>query len=274
MCPRVALFLIQLSVVSHPRIEVRAMSEFTRRDFMQAAGVAAVAATLVGSAGAEGESGVAKVALVPGAVDEKGEYALPKLPYAYDALEAAIDAKTMEIHHTKHHAGYVTGLKGALDELAKARAAGDFALVEHWSKKASFHAGGHFLHCIFWDCMGPAGGGEAAGALADRIKADFGSHEAMWKQFAAAAKAVEGSGWARLTLDVPSRRLMILQGQNQNLLSTFAEIPLLVLDVWEHAYYLRYQNKRADYVDAFAKVIDWQRIGARYDAAAKALSAS
>ncbi len=248
------------------------MSGIERREFLQAAG----AATLLGALGACAHPGVATAEgsgvpgpaaqLVPGAVGLDGRYALPHLQYAYNAVEAAIDAETMEIHHTKHHQSYVTGLNGALDKLAEARAAGDFAMVEHWSRKVSFNAGGHFLHCIFWDCMGPAAT-TPPGDLAAAIARDFGSQESMWAQFAAAAKAVEGSGWARLSLDMPSRRLLVLQGQNQNLLSTFAEIPLLVLDVWEHAYYLRYRNKRADYVDAFAKVIDWQRVGARYDLA-------
>lgn len=248
------------------------MGTLERREFIQAAGAATVLGALAacahpGSATAQGSGGPGPAAqLVPGAVGLDGRYALPNLPYAYNALEDAIDAETMELHHTKHHQSYVAGLNGALDKLAEARKSGDFAMVEHWSRKASFHAGGHFLHCIFWDCMG-TGGGAPEGDLAAAIGRDFGSQELMWAQFAAAAKAVEGSGWARLSLDIPSRRLLVLQGQNQNLLSTFAEIPLLVLDVWEHAYYLRYRNKRADYVDAFARVIDWRRVGARYDLA-------
>lgn len=249
------------------------MNDSARRDFLKTAGAAAVLGALAGPALAgsevQGETTAGKTAtLIPGAMNAEGEYALPKLGYAYDALEAAIDAQTMEIHHSKHHAGYVAGLKGALGELAKARESGNFDMVEHWSKKASFNAGGHFMHCIFWDCMGPNGGGEATGALGAAIARDFGDHQKFWNQFAAAAKTVEGSGWARLSFDLASRRLMVLQGQNQNLLSTFAEIPLLVIDVWEHAYYLRYQNKRGEYIDAFAKVIDWNKVGARFDAAA------
>lgn len=249
------------------------MNDNTRRNFMKTAGAAAVLGALAAPAlaGGDGEGSVTSVAsatLIPGAMNAEGEYALPKLAYSYDALEAAIDAQTMEIHHSKHHAGYVAGLKGALGELAKARETGNFDMVEHWSKKASFNAGGHFMHCIFWDCMGPNGGGEATGKLGEAIARDFGSHAKFWGQFSAAAKSVEGSGWARLSFDLASRRLMVLQGQNQNLLSTFAEIPLLVIDVWEHAYYLRYQNRRADYVAAFEKVVDWNKVGARFDAAA------
>jgi len=249
------------------------MNDSPRRDFLKTAGAAAVLGALAAPALAGGDQEGKMpppllTSLVPGAVNTEGEYALPKLAYDYDALEAAIDAQTMEIHHGKHHAGYVAGLKSALAELAKARETGNFELVEHWSKKASFNAGGHFMHCIFWDCMGPKGGGEASGALGEAIARDFGDYQKFWNQFAAAAKTVEGSGWARLSFDLASKRLMVLQGQNQNLLSTFAEIPLLVLDVWEHAYYLRYQNRRGEYIDAFANVIDWNRIGARYTAAA------
>lgn len=202
--------------------------------------------------------------LVPGATDANGRYVLPDLPYPSNALEAVIDSETMELHHGKHHKAYVDGYNQAEAELKKARESNDFSLVEHWSRKATFHAGGHVLHCIFWDCMGP----EATtpeGSLAEAIRRDFDSTDAMMKQFAAAAKAVEGSGWARLSYDLASGKLVVSQGLNQNLLTNFAEVPLLVLDVWEHAYYLRYQNRRAAYVDAFPKVIDWRRIGARFD---------
>lgn len=247
----------------------------SRRDFLKDSAAAGATLALLGAAGiaaAQDKGGDRRdipmallSSLVPGAVDDAGTYVLPKLAYAYDALEAAIDARTMELHHTKHHNAYVTGANKALSELAKMRESGDFALVEHWSRKLSFNAGGHVLHCIFWDCLGPKPAAQAEGALSKAIARDFGSQEAMWKQFAAAAKAVEGSGWARLSWDLASGKLTIMQGLNQNLLTNFAEVPLLVLDVWEHAYYLRYANDRGAYVDAVAKIIDWAKISARFE---------
>lgn len=202
--------------------------------------------------------------LAPGAVDETGAWVLPKLGYDYAALEPHIDAKTMEIHHTKHHDAYVKGVIANEAKLAEARAAGDFALVEYWSLKASFNGGGHILHCIFWDCMGPNAGGEPTGALAEAIARDFGSFAAMKAQFSAAAKAVEGSGWGLLSYNFASGKLAVSQGKNQNLLTVWAEVPLLALDVWEHAYYLKYQNQRAAYVDAWWNVVDWNKVAARY----------
>lgn len=190
----------------------------------------------------------------------KGEYTLPKLTYAYDALEPHLDKATMEIHHAKHHQAYVTGLNKALAELKKSRDAGDFGLVKHWSRELAFHGGGHINHCLFWITMAPAGqggGGEPGGALAEAITRDFGSFDAFSKHFHAAAGAVEGSGWAWLVYDRIARRLMIQQMEKQqNLLVTMVS-PLLGCDVWEHAYYLKFQNKRADYVKAWMNVINW-----------------
>ncbi|MDX2175265.1 MAG: superoxide dismutase [Candidatus Sumerlaeia bacterium] len=239
-----------------------------RRDFLAGAAVFGAAAALspLGAAAQEAAAGKGFAALFPGAAGADGKYALPALPYAYDALEAAIDAQTMELHHSKHHAGYVNGANANLAALAKARETGDFAQVEALSKKLTFNAGGHLLHCVFWDCMGPDGGGAPTGDLAKALDAEFGSFDAFWAHFAAATKAVEGSGWGKLSYDLSTGRLFISQGQNQNLLTTFGEVPLLALDVWEHAYYLRYQNRRADYVDAWRNVVDWRRVGARYEA--------
>ena len=144
-------------------------------------------------------------------------HTLPELPYAYDALEPHIDAKTMELHHSKHHAAYVKGLNEAEAALAKARAANDYAMVQYWSKRAAFNGGGHFLHSMFWTVMAPAGkggGGVPEGALMDHITRDFGSFEAFKAQFSAAAAAVEGSGWALLVYRPADDRLVILQAEN------------------------------------------------------------
>lgn len=191
------------------------------------------------------------------------EHTLPPLPYPYDALEPYIDGKTMELHHSKHHQAYVDGLNRAERELARARATGDFTYVEYWSKKAAFNAGGHFLHTLFWHIMAPpgkGGGGEPTGLLRQLIERDFGSFDAFRHHFAAAALAVEGSGWALLHYRPADGRLVILQAENQHKLTPWGTIPILGIDVWEHAYYLKYQNRRKDYIDAWWNVVNWAQV--------------
>jgi Fe-Mn family superoxide dismutase len=199
---------------------------------------------------------------------DAGRYVLPPLPYAYDAVEEAIDAQTMELHHTKHHQAYVTGLNNALAKLAEARANSDYALVQHWSRQVAFHGGGHALHAIFWKNMATVDQrGEPAGELLAVIERDFGSVDAFKAHFSAAAGAVEGGGWGILGLCPMSRKLIVLQGENQQKLTVWGMTPLLVLDVWEHAYYLRYQNRRADYVKAWWSVVNWNDVAQRFAAA-------
>lgn len=190
-------------------------------------------------------------------------YELPALPYAYDALEPHIDEQTMHLHHDIHHKGYVDGLNKALDMLDAARSGGDFGLVKHWEREAAFHGSGHFLHTIFWQNMGPGKGGEPGGAVRQQIDKDFGSFEAMRKQFSAAATAVEGSGWALLVWEPNAGQLEVLTAEKHQNLTQWGVVPLLVLDVWEHAYYLKYQNKRAAYVEAFWNVVNWDDVAAR-----------
>jgi Fe-Mn family superoxide dismutase len=192
---------------------------------------------------------------------------LPPLPYAYNALEPHIDEQTMHLHHDIHHKGYVDGLNNAEKKLAEARAAGDYALVKHWSREAAFHGSGHFMHALFWPNMAPAGkggGGEPTGALAEQIKKDFGSFEAFRKHYSAAAVAVEGSGWAVLAWQPQGSQLVILQSEKHQQLTQWGVVPLLVCDVWEHAYYLKYQNKRAAYVEAWWNVVNWADVAARF----------
>ncbi|GMW03834.1 MAG: superoxide dismutase [Mn] [Candidatus Hydrogenedentota bacterium] len=233
--------------------------ENTRRDFFKSTtGIAAAAAiagapfAFTGSAAAQESAGALT------------DHQLPPLPYDYNALEPYIDEQTMRLHHDKHHLGYVNGLKAAEAALAKARAAGDFALIEYWSKKAAFHGGGHFLHTMFWEIMAPngkGGGGEPTGALADQIKRDFGSFAAFKAQFSAAAKGVEGSGWALLHYRPVDDRLIVLQAENQHKLTGWNSGPVLGIDVWEHAYYLKYQNDRGKYVDEWWNVVNWTKVG-------------
>ena len=191
---------------------------------------------------------------------------LVPLPYPYNALEPYIDEQTVHLHHDLHQKGYVDGLNSAEKKLADARAAGDFALVKHWSRELAFQGSGAFMHEFYWANMGPAGkggGGEPTGALAEQIKQDFGSFEAFKKQYSAAAVAVEGSGWAVLAWQPQGKQLVILQPEKHQQLTQWGVVPLLVCDVWEHAYYLKYQNKRAAYVEAWWNVVNWADVAAR-----------
>ncbi|HSR52709.1 MAG TPA: superoxide dismutase [Acidobacteriota bacterium] len=195
---------------------------------------------------------------------------LPPLPYDYDALEPHIDEATMRLHHDIHHNGYVTGLNNAEDKLKEARQSGDYGLAKHWEREVAFHGSGHFMHSIFWPNMSPNGGGRPSGELAQAIDRDFGSYEAFEAQFKAVSGAVEGSGWGVLAYQTQSGQLTILSVEKHQNLTQFGCLPLLVLDVWEHAYYLKYQNKRAAYVDAFFNVIDWGNVADHFKKAQKA----
>lgn len=194
---------------------------------------------------------------------------LPPLPYPYDALEPYIDEQTMRLHHDLHHKAYVDGLNNAEAKLAEARQAGDFALVKHWSREAAFHGSGHLLHAIFWPNMIPASQAKPApeGALARAIERDFGSFEAFKAQFIAASVAVEGSGWGILAYRPADDSLVILTAEKHQNLTQWGVVPLLVLDVWEHAYYLKYQNRRAEYVKNFFHIINWDDVAERYNKA-------
>jgi superoxide dismutase, Fe-Mn family len=199
-------------------------------------------------------------------MDAAGEYMLPALPYAYDALEPHIDAQTMKLHHDMHHAAYVKGLNSALAQMADARAKNDYAAIGTAAQQAAFHGSGHILHSIFWQNMtAPAKSGAPAGDLKKRIETDFGSEKAMLEQFKQTAVKVEGSGWGILAWEPLGKRLVILQAEKHQNLTQWGSVPLLVCDVWEHAYYLKYQNRRAEYVDNFLKVVNWENVAARLD---------
>jgi len=192
------------------------------------------------------------------------KHELPPLPYAYDALEPVYDEQTVRLHHDKHHAAYVAGLNNAEEKLAAARQTGDLALIQHWEKQLAFHGSGHILHTLFWENMAPKAGGDPSGVLADQITNDFGSIEAFRKQFSAAAVAVEGSGWALLAWSREFKKLYILQVENHQKLALQGSIPLLILDVWEHAYYLKYENRRAEWVEAWWNLVNWKDVEKRF----------
>ena len=204
-----------------------------------------------------------------------GPFTLPELPYAYDALEPHIDAKTMEIHHSKHHAAYVNNANKALagnEDLSKMSV---WDLVAHLDEVPDEirttlrnNAGGHANHSLFWLMMKPGGGGRPSGELAGAIDENFGSYEEFQKEFSAAAMKVFGSGWVWLSV-TPDGEMVIETTPNQDNPMMNGGTPLLGLDVWEHAYYLKNQNRRADYVDAWWNVVDWGYVAQRYAEAKK-----
>lgn len=193
-----------------------------------------------------------------------GGHKLPSLPYSYNALEPYIDAETMRIHHDQHHRSYVEGLNKAETMLARARANNDFELITHWEREAAFHGAGHYLHTIFWNVMSPSGGGNPQGELAEQIIRDYGSIEAFKQHFSQAAEKVRGNGWAILVWSLRAQHLEILQAEHHQNATQWDVIPLLVLDVWEHAYYLTYRNKRAEYIEAWWNVVNWAHVQDRY----------
>lgn len=190
-------------------------------------------------------------------------YTLPELPYDYAALEPHISAKIMELHHGKHHKAYVDGANLAVEKLAEARDSGDFASINKLEKDLAFNVGGHVNHSVFWQNMSPEGGGAPQGEIAAGIADHFGSFEKFQAQFTAVAMGVQGSGWAALVWDSLGQRMNIHQFFDQQANFPAGSVPLLLLDVWEHAYYLDYQNVRADYVKAFWNIINWSDVQAR-----------
>jgi Fe-Mn family superoxide dismutase len=198
-------------------------------------------------------------------------FKLPELPYDPKALEPHIDARTMEIHHGKHHQAYINNLNAAIegrDEL-KGKTAIELildleALPESIRTAVRNNGGGHVNHSLFWTVMGPRGGGRPSGSLAGAIDAAFGSFEGFQKEFSAAATTVFGSGWAWLCVGADGTLLVTKTPNQDNPVSSGAGIPILGLDVWEHAYYLNYQNRRPDYIAAWWNVVDWSRVDASY----------
>ncbi len=191
------------------------------------------------------------------------KHELPELPYPYNALEPYYDEQTVRLHHDAHHKAYVDGLNNAEMKLAEAREKGDFSLVKHWERELAFHGSGHLLHALFWESMKPGGGGPATGEIAELIERDFGSYDNFKKQFSAAAIAVEGSGWALLCCNPAFGKLEILTAEKHQNLTQWGVIPVLALDVWEHAYYLKYQNKRAAFVEAWWNLVNWDGVNKR-----------
>ncbi|MDZ7265133.1 MAG: superoxide dismutase [candidate division KSB1 bacterium] len=234
-----------------------------RREFLKQAGIGG--GVLLFGSGMVHASGMGK----QGQPIEPGQHQLAPLPYDYNALEPVIDEQTLRLHHGKHHAGYVKGLNTAEIKLKEAREANDFALIKHWERELAFHGSGHVLHEMFWQNLSPKGGGKPDGKLAKAIDAEFGSFDAFKAQMIAATNAVEGSGWGVFAYHVPFKKLVILQAEKHQDLTIWGAIPLLVIDVWEHAYYLKYQNRRSDFVTAIFDIINWKDVAARFEEASE-----
>lgn len=191
-------------------------------------------------------------------------YTLPDLPYDYSALEPHISGAIMELHHGKHHAAYVKNSNEVLDKLDEARRKEDFSRVAALERTLAFNLSGHILHSILWQNMTPQGGGAPSGEFASAIQTDFGNFERFRKQLSEVASTIMGSGWAALVWEPVGKRLLITQIYDHQSNLAQAGIPLMVVDAWEHAYYLQYQNRKTEFFESVWNLWNWQDISARY----------
>jgi Fe-Mn family superoxide dismutase len=201
------------------------------------------------------------------APDGKGDtmpYTLPDLPYDYAALEPHYSAALLELHHDKHHAAYVKGANATLEALAEARDRSDFAAINQLQKNLAFHLSGHVLHSLLWRNLSPHGGGHPQGELADAISEGFGSFERCQRQFNEAALNIQGSGWSALAWEPVGARLVVEQVHDHQGNIGNGTVPVLVLDMWEHAYYLQYRNVKSDWVAAFWRLVNWEDVAHRF----------
>ncbi|KAL2112560.1 hypothetical protein VUR80DRAFT_7173 [Thermomyces stellatus] len=197
----------------------------------------------------------------------KAKATLPDLPYDYGALEPYISGQIMELHHSKHHNTYVNGLNAALEAVAEAESKGDFTKAASQAPLINFHGGGHLNHSLFWENLAPSsrdGGGDPSGALQAAIKEDFGSVDTLRKQMNTALAGIQGSGWAWLVKDKTTGTLSIATRMGQDPI-TGNLTPLLGIDAWEHAYYLQYQNRKAEYFEAIWNVVNWKNVAKRFE---------
>lgn len=235
----------------------------SRRDFVKDAVLVAGAALATTGAAAQPTG---KARDVDKLTDETGKYVVAPLPFSFDALEPVVDARTVELHYIYHHKPAVAAANNAEAALAKARDANDFALVKYYEKELAFQLSSHLLHSIYWTNLGGKGG-EPKGDLASAVTAEFGSFAKLKAQLAAATTAVEASGWGILGYHPTTKKLMVLQCENHQKLTAWGVAPLLVLDVFEHAYYLKYQNRRGEYVNGLFNIVNWENVAERFDAA-------
>jgi Fe-Mn family superoxide dismutase len=194
-------------------------------------------------------------------------YHLPDLAYDYGALEPHISGQIMELHHDKHHKAYVDGANTALEKLAAARDKDDFSTIAKLEKDLAFNLSGHVLHSLFWENLGPDGGGTPDGDLSDQLTTDFGSFDRFKTHMTEAAGSIQGSGWALASWDPASKRIIVQQVYDHQGNHGQGTLPLLAIDAWEHAYYLQYKNVKADFFKAIWNVFDWEDVGQKLKAA-------
>jgi len=197
------------------------------------------------------------------------KYVLPELPYDYAALEPHISAEIMTLHHDKHHKAYVDGANTTLEKLHEAREKNDFAAIAALEKALGFHVSGHVLHSIFWQNLTPKGGGQPGGELANQINKDFGSFDKFKAQLTKAASTVMGSGWGALVWEPAGKRLLTTQIHDHQSETAQSSVPLLVLDAWEHAWYLQYKTDKVKFFEALWNVFNWKDVEARFASASK-----
>jgi Fe-Mn family superoxide dismutase len=193
------------------------------------------------------------------------QYELPELDYALDALTPVCTEETLELHHGAHHAGYVKGANKALSDLAEARQRSDYATLNQLQKDLAFNVSGHMLHSMFWQNMSPKGGGSPRGSLEQAMAQSFGDTDSFREQFSRAATSIQGSGWAALCYEPMSKSLIVEQIYDHQGNMGSGCVPLLVLDMWEHAFYLQYRNKKQSWVDSFWNVVNWSDVAARME---------
>lgn len=192
-------------------------------------------------------------------------YTLPDLAYDYGALEPHLSARILELHHDKHHKTYVDGANAAIDRLAQTRESGDYGSINQFEKNLAFHLSGHIMHSIFWKNLSPDGGGTPDGELRAAIDEFFGSYDDLRAQITEAATNIQGSGWGALSWEPVAGRLIVEQVYDHQGNIGQGGPPLLVLDMWEHAYYLQYENRKAEWVEAFWELVDWTDVATRFD---------
>lgn len=193
------------------------------------------------------------------------KFKLPPLGYAYDALAPAYSAELLELHYAGHHRAYVDGVNKALEGLTEMRGKGDFARINQLQQDLAFHYSGHLLHSLFWRNLEPNAGAPPSGQLESRIRSAFGSTDAFRRQFGAAGAALQGSGWVALTLDPVQETLLVEQFHDHENRSAAGTVPLLVMDMWEHAYYLQYRNKKDRWIAAFWDLVNWDDVARRLE---------
>lgn len=194
-------------------------------------------------------------------------YHLPELTYDYGALEPAISGEIMELHHSKHHAAYVAGANRALEQIAEVRESGDYGNIGALERTLAFNLAGHALHAMFWENLAPEGGDRPDGELAAAVDQQLGGYDRMRAEMTAVAGTVQGSGWAVLAWDSIGQRLVVHQLYDHHSNVAITSTPLLVMDVWEHAFYLQYRNVKADYIERLWSLVNWSDVGRRFDAA-------